>query len=141
MIEFKEFNKLKSIAERATPGSWVVYRPWLSRGIMDAYGVIPRANLHPEESYQVKTEHNHGSCSYSLEIAVPSGNSPAKDGSQAAANMEFIATFNPEVVTTLLDEHDRMRRALNFIVNDASSWGLEAEEYVQRARAALEEKK
>ena len=30
-----------------------------------------------------------------------------------------------------------MREALNFIVNNASSWGLEAEDYVERARAAL----
>lgn len=38
----------------------------------------------------------------------------------------------------LVEENERLRRALNFIVNNGSSWGLESEEYVERARAALE---
>lgn len=48
-----------------------------------------------------------------------------------------------DVVKSLMalkEENARLREALNFIVNNASSWGLEAEEYVQRARAALEGK-
>ena len=43
-------------------------------------------------------------------------------------------------VKALQDENIRLREALNFIVNNASSWGLEAEEYVRRARSALEGK-
>jgi DNA repair exonuclease SbcCD nuclease subunit len=38
------------------------------------------------------------------------------------------------------EECERLRKALNFIVNNASSWGLEAEEYVVRARQALQAK-
>lgn len=53
-------------------------------------------------------------------------------------------TGNPTLIGRWMEElsteNRRLREALNFIVNNASSWGLEAEEYVERARAALEGK-
>ncbi len=108
--------RLVEIAERiknATPGPWVVYRPWLSRGSMSVHGVIPRANLHPEEAYQVKTEHNHGSCSYSLEVAVPAMGHSCDDGSDAAKNMELIA-HAPADLQFLLDQVAKQNEELKW---------------------------
>lgn len=51
-----------------------------------------------------------------------------------------VSECDEAFVNALKEENARLRAALNFIVNNASSWGLEAEDYVKRARAALEGK-
>lgn len=56
---------------------------------------------------------------------------------QASVQIEIPS---PNAFELLKSKNARMREALNFIVNNASSWGLEAEEYVRRARSALEGK-
>ena len=99
-----ELARLREIAKRATPGPWVVDRPWLSRGLMHVDGVMPRANLHPDEMYQVVTTHNHGSKSAAKHVAVPEHGHSADDGSDAANNMEHIAAFCPKTALKLLDE-------------------------------------
>lgn len=77
--------------DAATPGPWVVDRPWLARGIMSVDGVMPRNNLHPEAPYEVETIHNHNTRSAAKHIAVPEHGHAADDKSDAANNMEFIA--------------------------------------------------
>lgn len=103
-------ENLRRVAEAATPGPWAVHRPWLSFGQMGVEGVIPRANLHPEEPYQVKTEHNHGSASYALHIAVPAHGHSCDDKSDAARNMEHIAAFSPSTALALLDRLEALER-------------------------------
>ena len=106
----KQIAEMKKLAQNATPGPWVTWRPFLSLGHMGVAGVIPVDNLHPEAPYQVKTEHNRG-CSYAKEIAVPSGATRAPDGSDAAKNMEHIASSNPQAVLELIEhiDHEKSR--------------------------------
>jgi len=127
-----ELARLRETAKRATPGPWVVDRPWLSRGLMHVDGVMPRANLHPEEMYQVMTIHNHGSKSAAKHVAVPERGHSADDGSDAANNMEHIAAFCPSSALKLLDEIEakdklieELMGALESIANQDSPllWG------------------
>lgn len=96
-----ERKRLRELAEKATPGPWTTERPFLSMGIMDVSGVIPSANLHPEEPYKVETTYTHGTKSYSKAVAVPS-HGIVKDKSDAANNMDFIAAART-AVPQLLD--------------------------------------
>jgi hypothetical protein len=123
----KQISELREIVARATPGPWVVDRPFLSLGSLTVTGVMPESNYHPEEMYQVKTEHNHGTCSYSKHVAVPEHGHSCADKSDAAHNMEFIATFNPATVTELLDRVEKLEAA-NAVMRDALISTIQADE-------------
>ena len=101
----------------ATPGPWIVDRPWLSRGVMTVSGVMPVANMHPEEPYQVVTIHNHGSTSAAKHVAVPEHGHDADDKSDAANNMELIA-HAPTDLSTLISLAKRQEAAL-IVADDA----------------------
>lgn len=102
--------EVKSRADRATEGPWVVDRPWLSRGMMHVDGVMPRANLHPDAPYLVETVHNHGSKSAAKHVAVPAHGHSADDRSDAANNMEFIAHAREDVPRLLAMVEERQER-------------------------------
>ena len=149
-MRIKKLDELEALARAATPGPWVTDRPWLSRGLMHVDGVMPRANLHPEEPYQVKTEHNHGTLSYSKHVAVPALGHSAEDGSDAARNMEFIAAMNPAQALKLIEVIRLQQEALEFYQSprhmgcrpsgdhDDPSWCDEScGDYGKRARKAI----
>ena len=55
-------------------------------------------------------------------------------GEDIGASVEVVLAVDAERV---LGRAEKLTRALNWIVNNASSFGLEAEPYVTRAREAL----
>lgn len=114
MTDTEFLKEVKERADRATEGPWVVDRPWLSRGMMHVYGVMPRANLHPDAPYLVETVHNHGSKSASKHVAVPAHGHSADDRSDAANNMEFIAHARedvPRLLAMIEERNEKLRVA------------------------------
>lgn len=103
----KLLKQMREASEKATPGYWVVDRPYLSIGSLRVDGVMPEANF-------VETIHTHGTKSYAKHVAVPEHGHACDDHSQAARNMEHIAFACPANVTKLLDAIDTLSAALEY---------------------------
>lgn len=106
MASKSESARLRALAERATPGPWEAEGDYKSPDIL--------------------------ACGQVVAVTIASDMKPPVD----KANAEFIAAANPSAVLALLDEADRLRRALRHILDGALSLPRFAE---AEARAALGE--
>lgn len=94
--------KLKSLAIAATPG------PWTHR-TSDEFG---SGVGNKDNEYCVQSNHNHGSKSWSRDIAVAAHALSYRKDDDAFKNMEFISACSPDVVLRLVGALEEAKIAL-----------------------------
>lgn len=96
--------KLKALAIAATPG------PWTHR-TSDEFG---SGVGNKDNEYCVQSNHNHGSKSWSRDIAVAAHAFSYRKDDDAFKNMEFISACSPDVVLRLVEALEEARDSLWF---------------------------
>ena len=117
-------KKLRKVADKATPGPWEVgdhwhiqgashctcadnYGPLIQKRRTDINGEMMLAHYHRAE----KPWYDHGIYQESGRYMIV--NTVSEYGHPSRADEEFIATFNPALVTELLDYIEELEKRIN----------------------------
>lgn len=95
-----KLQKLKNIADSATQDNWYY---------------VERMGVYSEGD--IETVHNHGTRSWSNEVAKAAHAHSFDSESDNAKNMKHIATFNPSTVLKLIEVIEMQREALNKVAD------------------------
>lgn len=158
----QRLDEIRRRAEAATPGPWENIYPNVDEGDIrvQVYHLEKRTVVHYSDAiaWKIKDKdaefiaHSREDIPWLLEQLAARDARDAEIAALKPKNMyhhrELIKDpeYRDELVSSLEEEWlnsearaEKYRKALNYIVNDASSFGLEAEDYIVRAREVLKD--